>query len=482
MNYINLEYYLLVIAVLVVYYLLPIGKRWTALLAGSAVFYYFAASDIKQYMLFTGTILMSFLGALWIEAVSEKKKKTMALWAVISVTAAPLLIMKVTGILQNHLREGIPGGFSLIVPVGLSFYTLQIISYEADVYRGKIRAQRNPFKYALFISFFPQIIQGPIPRYEQLGGQLFEGRRFSADNLVRGSQRILWGFFLKLMIADKAAVAVNEIFDNFRMYEGTYVWVAGILYSIQLYTDFLSCTTIAQGAAELFGIKIVDNFRHPYFAVSVQDFWRRWHISLSEWLKDYVYIPLGGNRKGRVRKYLNLFLTFLVSGLWHGEGIRFLFWGFMHAVYQIFGACTVKFRDRLDEILMMPEGSFVRKFYRTAGTCFWVMTAWIIFRAKSLMNGLYMIRSMFTVFNPWLLFNGSLNAIMSYQEWNILAASILVLFFVSRAQEKGSVRDWIAEQHITVRWGLALACIAIVMVFGTYGFGYDAQAFIYGGF
>ena len=481
MTYISLEYYILVIVSLIVYYFLPVGRRWLALLAGSAVFYYFAASDIRQYVLFVCTIALSFAGALWIEAVSEPKKKKIILWGVLLAAAAPLLVMKVTGILQGHLREGFER-IPLIVPVGLSFYTLQIISYLADVYGGKIRAQRNPFKYALFISFFPQIIQGPIPRYEQLGGQLFEGRSFSIDAIVRGSQRILWGFFLKLMIADKAAVAVNEIFNNYGNYEGAYVWVAGILYSIQLYTDFLACTTIAQGVAELFGIEIVDNFRHPYFAVSVQDFWRRWHRSLSEWLRDYVYIPLGGNRKGTVRKYINLCITFLVSGLWHGEGIRFLFWGGLHAFYQIFGTCTAPLRNRVCEMIKLSEGTFSRRLFQTLGTCFWVMTAWIIFRANSLRSGLHMIRSMLTVFNPWVLLNGSLDSIMPYQEWVLLSASILVLFFVSRAQKKGSVRDRISEQHLTIRWGLALACIAIIMIFGTYGFGYDAQAFIYGGF
>ena len=234
--------------------------------------------------------------------------------------------------------------------------------------------------------------------------------------------------------------------------------------------------------AGLFGIKIADNFHHPYFAVSVQDFWRRWHMSLSSWLKDYVYIPLGGSRAGKLRKYINLFLTFLVSGFWHGEGYQFIFWGILHACYQIFGALTVKWRDRLYETFSMPKGTFAWRLYRTIGTCFWVMIAWIIFRAEGLRAGLQMIRSMFTVYNPWILLNGALNSIMPYQQWELLAAALLVLFAVSRVQEKMSVRDWIARQHITIRWGLALGCIAVIIVFGTYGFGYDAQAFIYGGF
>ena len=478
MNYICTEYYLLLFLTLILYYIIPKGKQWIALLIGSAVFYCLVSTDIMQLCLFLATIILSFLGALLIERSKEGKQRLFMLWAVIILTAAPLLLFKG----RDFLPAPDTGRFSLIVPVGLSFYTLQIIAYLTDVYRKKIAAQRNLFKYALFISFFPQIIQGPIPRYEQLGDQLFGGTRFRMENIVRGSQRILWGLFLKLMIADKAAVAVNEIFDNYRMYAGAYIWIAGILYSLQLYTDFLSCTTLAQGASELFGIEIIDNFNHPYFAVSVQDFWRRWHISLSTWLKDYVYIPLGGSRAGKLRKYTNLFLTFLISGFWHGEGVKFIFWGLLHAVYQIVGSITREGRDRLYEMLLIPKGTFAWKLYRTIGTFFWVMIAWIIFRAEGLRAGLHMIRSMFTVYNPWILLNGALTSIMPYQQWELLGAALFVLFTVSRAQEKTEVRNWIAQQHIPIRWGLALVCIAVILVFGTYGFGYDAQAFIYGGF
>ena len=460
------------------YYIITNVKQLCALLVVIAVCYCLVSTDIMQLCLFLATIILSFLGALLIERSKEGKQRLFMLWAVIILTAAPLLLFKG----RDFLPAPDTGRFSLIVPVGLSFYTLQIIAYLTDVYRKKIAAQRNLFKYALFISFFPQIIQGPIPRYEQLGDQLFGGTRFRMENIVRGSQRILWGLFLKLMIADKAAVAVNEIFDNYRMYAGAYIWIAGILYSLQLYTDFLSCTTLAQGASELFGIEIIDNFNHPYFAVSVQDFWRRWHISLSTWLKDYVYIPLGGSRAGKLRKYTNLFLTFLISGFWHGEGVKFIFWGLLHAVYQIVGSITREGRDRLYEMLLIPKGTFAWKLYRTIGTFFWVMIAWIIFRAEGLRAGLHMIRSMFTVYNPWILLNGALTSIMPYQQWELLAAALFVLFTVSRAQEKTEVRNWIAQQHITIRWGLALVCIAVILVFGTYGFGYDAQAFIYGGF
>ncbi|MCI8741586.1 MAG: MBOAT family protein, partial [Lachnospiraceae bacterium] len=202
--------------------------------------------------------------------------------------------------------------------------------------------------------------------------------------------RIVWGFFLKLMIADKAAVVVNEVFGNWEAYRGGYVLVAGGLYSIQLYADFLSCVCLARGTAELFGIRLPENFRSPYRAESVKEFWGRWHISLSSWLRDYIYIPLGGNRKGRLRKWLHIFVVFTVSGIWHGAGYKYLFWGWMHGAYQVCGELTGSLQNRLFQVLGFPESGRGRGWLRRAGTWFWVMVAWIIFRAESLRQGLRM--------------------------------------------------------------------------------------------
>ena len=206
-------------------------------------------------------------------------------------------------------------GFHWVIPMGLAFYTLQMLSYLIDIASGKINAEKNLARYALYISFFPQILQGPIPRWSELAPQLFEGHEIREKNLREGLQLVLWGFFLKWMIADKAAILVNTVFDRFPSYQGVYILIAGILYSLQLYTDFLACVTLSQGVAQLFGISLADNSHQPYFSRSIREFWRRWHISLSRWLKDYVYIPLGGSRRGTAQKYRNLLLTFLISGL-----------------------------------------------------------------------------------------------------------------------------------------------------------------------
>ena len=230
-------------------------------------------------------------------------------WFVISIlmTAIPLLAIKESPYLLNIImHQPMPEWW--LVPVGIAFWSMQLIAYSVDIYKDEIEPEKNFLKFLLFVSFFPQIIQGPIPRYAQLSGQLTEGKRFDECKFVKGFMLVLWGFFLKLCIADKAGIIVDTVFNNYPAYCGMYVLVAGVLYSLQLYANFLACTSITQGISGLFGISIISNFNHPYFSASIKDFWRRWHISLSSWLRDYVYIPLGGSRKGRLRKFINLLI------------------------------------------------------------------------------------------------------------------------------------------------------------------------------
>ena len=478
MNYISPWYCLLLLALTVLYYIFPRRIRWSVLLAGSLAFLYLVCSK-KQCLVVGLAAAASYAFAILIER-SRGRRKQVFLITGILLSAGPLFISWFNSLILSRILKG---GLSLILPVGLSFYSLQLIAYLADVYGGKIRSQKNPLKHLLFVTFFPQIVQGPIPRYGDLEQSLYGGNRLDFDQILRSILLILWGFFLKLMIADKAAVYVNTVFSDYKAYSGFLILMAGILYSLQLYTDFQACTTLSRGAAGLFGVTLGENFDHPYFAVSVQDFWRRWHISLSTWLKDYVYIPLGGSRKGRARRYINLVLTFLVSGIWHGAGLKFIFWGLLHAFYQIFGGLTGKLRDRLLDFLGMEQGSLVRTCLRRAGTFFWVMLAWIIFRADSLKAGLGMIASVFTRWNGGDVVNDALFSCgLDLKDWNVLVLSLTVLAGASLLQEKICIRDWILRQHLLVRWTIYLACILSIWIFGTYGFGFNAQDFIYGGF
>ncbi|RKJ03458.1 MBOAT family protein [bacterium D16-54] len=483
MNMLSLNFYLCVAGITALYYTFPIKYRPYVLLAGSLGFYCCLAG--KGRWIFLASIGISYgfgIGLEWLR--NHKKSQNLqrsALAGAIILTALPLIVTKHGNFILGSLLHR--PGYPWIVPLGLSFYTMQILSYLADVYKGEIPAEKNLLQYGLFVSFFPQIVQGPIPRYGQLACQLSKGHPFQEKTFVKGCQMILWGFFLKMMIADKVAVAVNTVFGNSVRYPGGYVLTAGFLYSIQLYTDFLSCVSIAQGTAGLFGIQLTDNFRHPYMARSVKDFWRRWHISLSSWLRDYIYIPLGGSRKGTWKKYRNLLITFAVSGLWHGSGYKYLFWGLLHGFYQIMEEWSAPYCEKCCRLFKLPKEDLLRRYIERIVTFFLVMLGWILFRADSLRQGLAMIRSMFLVWNPWIFFNDSLLQLgLGWKDWTVLVLSIFLLARVSTLQNKKGIRDWILSQHIVARWTIYIGAIAVILVYGTYGYGFNAQDFIYGGF
>lgn len=478
MTYTTWTYFVLVAAVFVIYYLVPKKVQWIALLSGSGLFYYLASGRSRRICaLFLLTIIVSYIGGIVLGR--NRNKLLCALFLIVSI--APLLAVKGNVFIGNRLPGG--GLKSLIVPLGLSFYSLQIYSYLFDVYKERIKPQKNFFKYCLYVSYFPQIMQGPIPRYAQLGEQLYEGHSFDPDQASRGLQLVIWGFFLKYMIAEKAAVIVNTVFNNHEMYQGIFALVAGILYSIQLYADFLACVCMCRGVSEALGINLAENFMQPYRARSIKDFWRRWHISLSSWLRDYVYIPLGGSRKGTIRKYINLILTFLVSGIWHGNGYRFVAWGLLHAVYQILGDLLKPVNRGIKRLLGIGKDTTLDIWIDRVVTFTLVMLAWIIFRADTFTGGIAMIKSIFTVRNTWVLFDDSLLTLgLDWKEIMLMIISIQILFIAEARQEKMVIRDRIRKEPLLGRWILYLAAIAVIIIFGTYGFGFDSSDFIYRGF
>lgn len=492
MIFVSYSFYFFLAAVVILYYALPLRMRWWVLLAGSIFFY--CAIDLEGMPVFLITLVASYAAGLLLGKRAQQRREEsessdrpigqpagLAFVLALAIVVLPLVISKHGPHIMDVLNIARTGNW--IVPLGISFYTLQIVSYLVDVYTGRIEPQRNIFKYALFVSFFPQIVQGPIPRYQELDKQLYEGHAFDENSFVKGFQHIIWGFFLKFMIADRAGIFVDAIFSQYPMYKGAYVFVAGVLYSVQLYTDFLACVVIAQGAASLVGIQLQDNFMRPYHARSIKEFWHRWHMTLSRWLRDYIYIPLGGNRKGKAAKYVNLAATFGVSGLWHGVGVQYLFWGLLHAGYQIGGEVTTPVRERLWKKARMPKESRLRQAIEILVTFLLVMIAWIIFRADSLETGLDMIGSMFTTYNPWVLTNGSLLQFgLDWTDFVLLMVSIGILIVVEYWQAKINVRDRILQQRLPVRWTLYIVAIVAIAVLGSYGFGFDPQDFIYGGF
>ncbi len=476
MDFLTLTFAIFFIISIFCYYLVPKKIRWWVLLAASLVFYVWSVPYLVIYLLFSaGT---TYLYGRWVQKHSTHGKGLLAL--VIGLNMAVLGILKFYPLME--VKFHLPA-WNLLMPMGISFYTLQVIAYCVDVYRGKTEAQKNFLKYLLFVSFFPQILQGPIPRYDQLRDQLYEGHGFDYRTVKFGFQLILWGMFLKMVVADRAAIFVNTVFSEYHLYEGGMLAVAAILYSIQLYTDFLGCVCIAMGAAQTFGIRLQTNFERPYRAVSVKDFWRRWHISLSSWLRDYVYIPLGGNRKGILRKYLHLILTFLVSGIWHGAGLQYLFWGLMHGGYQTAGELLQPLRKKIKAVLKINESSVCYIWWQRLVTFILVTAAWVIFRAPGLRAGLSILKRILTDLTPWILFDGSLYTCgIEARNFLALVLCVILVMIVEHMQEKGNLRERLETQHILVRWSIYLGAIALVAVLGVYGPGYDATQFLYGQF
>lgn len=491
MEFISITFGLFLIIGMIVYYLIPKNKQWIWLLILGMFFYAFAS--IKLCFFIIMSTITSYGFGLFYDLYSQKENYNKAMFK-ISLATVILGNVFVMFFLKLSATHPVLFGrislerFGVLLPIGISFYTLQIVGYCVDVYKGKCAPEKNLLKYALFVTFFPQILQGPIPRFAELSPQFYKKHDFSYQNFAYGFCLIVWGLFLKLVIADRANILVNQIYGNSDLYQGFYVLIAGFLYSMQLYTDFSGCVCIAMGSAQLFDIRIQNNFDHPYFAESISDFWHRWHISLSNWLRDYIYIPLGGNRKGKLRKYINILITFVVSGIWHGVGLQFLLWGLLHGMYQVIGALLMPIRDKAVSIFKINRDSFSHKLWKGFVTFFLVMLAWIIFRANSLTQALIMLKNMFTCFNPWIFTSGELYLLgISEREFDLLWIGLLILLVVSSLQvyfqkKQLLLRDVLFKESLVFRWILLLGCIVAILIFGIYGPGYDATQFIYGGF
>lgn len=365
--------------------------------------------------------------------------------------------------------------FDLLLPVGISFYTFQALSYTIDVYRGDVRAERNPFKYALFVSFFPQLVAGPIERSKNLLVQVENVanlKLWNLDRVTRGVILMMWGYFLKMVIADRAAVLVNQVYNEWWLYGSGELTLATLLFGAQILCDFAGYSTIAIGAAKVMGFELMENFNTPYLATSIQDFWRRWHISLSTWFRDYLYFPLGGSRVSTPRRFFNIMVVFLVSGLWHGAAWTFVIWGFLHGIYQVIGIATRPAKDSLWNALKVNRGALSWKLGKIAVTYLLANFAWIFFRASSLTQAVDIVRSIFTEWNPWVFFDGTLFELgLGALELNILACALVALVVADliRYFRGQNVADFLMEQNLWFRWLMMISLVASVFVFGMYG-------------
>lgn len=481
MSFVSFNYLLFLGIICLVFYGLPVKYRKWCLLPASLFFFVNGCGILVIWLLYSSLVAWGY--GLGLERKRNAGKISFLCGAVI------LLLLPLVGFKWGHLLQNVlfhtGSAAAFVAPLGISFYTLSLIGYCTDIYRGKYAAQKNFGKFLLFSSFFPHIVQGPIARYDELEKSLFRETKFDYDSFCKGVQLILWGFMQKLIIADRAAVLVNTVFAPDAELMGMYILIAFITYSIQLYADFAGCVNIARGSAQLFGISLARNFEQPYFAVSIQDFWRRWHLSLSSWLRDYVYIPLGGNRKGKLRKCCNTMVVFAVSGLWHGAGFHYFMWGLLHGFFLVFGELLKPVKGRWLETVRVRQNGTVFVFIKRLLTFGLVTFAWGLFRADSMIHFLQLLKNMVSVFNPQIIFSGGAFEMSGLRLSSYLAVlgGTAIMTGVDFLHERGiGIRDRIAQMDMPVRWVIYIAAVMTIIIFGMYGPGYSASQFIYGQF
>jgi len=485
LNLISLSFLLFFFISLLIYYIVPTSVQWIVLLAVSILFYLQSDPIYMIFLLFS--IISTYAFGIIAQKQAKHSQRKFNLILIILLNVGLLTVLKfysfgtstINMILQNmNISMQLPN-LRMIIPLGISFYTLQVVGYCVDVYKNKYTAERNIFKYALFVSFFPHIIQGPIARFDKLAWQFSFPHKFEYDNVKFGLQLMLYGFFKKLVIADRVAILVNQVFNGYQEYSGAQFLIASIFYSIQIYTDFSGCVDICRGVSQTFGINLGKNFDHPYFSKSISEFWRRWHMSLSSWFRDYIYIPLGGNKNGTARKYLYIIIVFLVSGLWHGVGFHFIIWGLIHGLYQVIGFLLKPIKDKVNKALDINTNSFSYKFGQTVVTFTLTTFAWIFFRANT-SQAIYIIKSIFSDFKLQAIFTDNLFTLgLSWKQMMIALISIAIMISISTMQEKFSLREKLSNQTLWFRWSIYIIAIFVIAVFGVYGPGYSGQQFIY---
>ncbi len=402
----SLEFVIFFPLVACIYFLIPHKYRWAFLLAASYIFY-MGWNAAYALLLLTSTIV-TYTASLLIDRSNKPALRKLWLTLSIVINLGILFTFKYFNFFFDSMYalfdllhwSYTPIPYSLVLPVGISFYTFQALGYSIDVYRGDIPVQRHFGKYALFVSFFPQLVAGPIERSKNLLPQFDEVHRFNYHNAVSGLRLMAWGFFKKIVIADTVCTCVNSVYNNLEAYDGFAILIATVLFAFQIFCDFSGYSDIARGCARIMGFRLMKNFDHPYFATSIKDFWRRWHISLSTWFKDYVYIPLGGNRKGEARTCLNLFTTFLVSGLWHGANWTFVIWGGLHGFFQILGRITHPMRQKVNHAIRLDKIPHIHSIFQMLFTFVLVCFGWIFFRANSLSDAWLAITEIVTLDIP----------------------------------------------------------------------------------
>ncbi len=514
----------------VLYYLIPGRYQWMLLLAAGYVFYWAADPDYLIFLL--AVTVLTYVAALLIDrslvnqkkylkiygegmdrqakkeykALQGKKRKRIIVWFLVmtlSILASAkyinFFILNLNGILRMMGSGGQISFINLLLPLGISFYTFQAIGYMLDVYRGDISAEKNFFRYALFVSFFPQLVQGPISRFQDLARTMWEPHPFRGKNLQNGLLRVLWGYFKKLVVADRLFIAVSLLLGQPEEYCGAYAVVTMVFYTVQLYADFTGGIDITIGMAQVLGIEVQENFRRPYFSKSLKEYWRRWHISMSSWFRDYVFYPvsasraiqriskaagkLWGTKAGkRLPVYLSSFVVWLATGIWHGASWNFVVWGLLNWVVLMVSEELEPLYARFQRKFAL-SGRLPYRLFQVGRTFLLVCILNLFDCYEKVSVTLKMLASVFGAENWKIFADGSLLRLgLTAADYIVLAAAVLMMVSVSLAQRRGSVCARVAGMRYPVQAAVWMGLFLMVLLFGTYGIGYDAGQFIYNRF
>lgn len=483
MTFISIEFLLFLAIIVFTYYLIPHRLRWILLLVASYVFY--ATLSIQFIPLLLASTAFTYFTGIVIEKQETRKQKKKVMLVGISVLLFFLGWFKYFNFVNDSLRaiaEYVGWNYTvpyqeIVLPLAISFYTFQAVSYLVDIYYGKQKAERHYGYFSIYFAFFPQLVAGPIERAKKLLPQFKVEQNFNYENLTYGMKRIAWGFFKKTLIADRLAPIVSSVFDSPNPI-GSQIVLATILFSLQLFADFSACSDIAIGCARMLGINLTENFKQPHFAVSISDFWSRWHITLSTWLRDYIFIPLCKGKKKRSEIYLAIVITFLVSGIWHGAAWNFVLWGLIHGFYRVFGDYTKHSREKMASFIQLDRSPVLHKWVKIAITFLLVCFSRVFFRSDSVTHA-FENAQLFLTINSW----RPSEIVKAFEIFPLLDLVIFIFFFIivqifQYIERKNvSTWEWLSQRSIFARFAFYIFIIVSVLIFGVSGNG-----FVYGGF
>jgi len=473
MSFVTYAYFVFLFVSLIIYYICPYRFRWGSLLGASIVFLFML--DVYSMIWIIFTTVITFGVGILIEKLTNIKMKKILMYSTLIVCFGALAVVKYSaGMFSYFVSNGyMEKQLSIVMPIGISFYMFQVAGYLIDVYTGKINAIRHLGHYAVAVTFFAKLTQGPIVPIQELVLQFIAPVKIDVLKIRGGAVTILFGLFKKVVVADRLAVVANSVFSAPNDMNGLSALLGIVFYTFQLYADFAGYTDIAVGSAMLFGIDIPHNFNQPYLARSIGEFWRRWHITLSTWLKNYIYIPLGGSRVSRKRWALNTMIVFFISGIWHGNGFTFIVWGLLHGLYQVIGRYTKKMREKIKE-KAIGKDTWMSVVVSTLITFMLVSVAWTFFRATSLSDACHLLLQV--IKGPWALNLAQVGVKM--HELCFSLGMIGIIIAMDLIEEKIVLVKWVESQILPIRWIIYLGLLFVLILFGMYG-SLAADSFIY---